>query len=490
MATALQLDVELAAQPGLRAVDATVHVDRLIEVAEDFVASGEDPGLLAFLAYLDAAEERERGLEPDRAEPDGERVLLLTVHAAKGLEWDVVAVAGLTRCVFPVEGQPVADWSKQIASLPFPLRGDRDELPSLELAGVADQKQAAAAVTAFRAACKDRSAREERRLAYVAVTRARSTLLCSGYWWDMAQKARGPSELLQSLLDAPGTLVAVEAKPPAADAVNPLTLHPRSASWPWDPLDGRRKAVEEAAALVRAGISGLPVTAEEERWSEDVELLLREQEVRRSTADSVVELPAQLSVSQLVALRRGPDQLARSLRRPLPAKPRPLARRGTAFHAWLETLYGQQRLLDVDEMPGAADESAAPDEDLLALQERFRASTWWGRVPIEVELPFETSMEGVVIRGRVDAVFRDDDGRYDVVDWKTGQVPSGAEAQAAAVQLAAYRLAWSALTDVPIDSVRAAFHYVRDGVTVRPVDLLDADGLAALVAAIPVHNGA
>ena len=180
--------------------------------------------------------------------------------------------------------------------------------------------------------------------------------------------------------------------------------------------------------------------------------------------------------------------MARSLRRPLPSKPRPLARRGTAFHAWLETLYGQQRLLDVDEMPGAADESAVPDEDLVELQQRFRDSQWWGRVPIEVELPFETSIEGIVIRGRVDAIFRDDDGRYDVVDWKTGQVPSGAEAQAAAVQLAAYRLAWSALARVPLEDVRAAFHYVRDGETVRPVDLLDADGLAALVAAVPVRT--
>ena len=487
VARTLELDVELASRPGLAAVDATVHVDRLIEVAEEFVASGEDPGLLAFLAYLDAAEERERGLEPDVAEPEGDRVLLLTVHAAKGLEWDVVAVAGLTRCVFPVEGQPVADWSKQIAALPFPLRGDRGELPTLQLDGVVDQKQAADAVTAFRAACKERSALEERRLAYVAVTRARTTLLCSGYWWDTAQKARGPSQLLQAIREAPGTVVAVDAPPPAPDAVNPLTARPRSASWPRDPLDGRRVAIEDAAALVRAGVATLPVTAEEQRWSEDVELLLREQAALDSAGDAVVELPGQLSVSQLVALRHGPGELARSLRRPLPAKPRPLARRGTAFHAWLETLYGQQRLLDVDEMPGAADESAVPDEDLLELQQRFRDSQWWGRVPVEVELPFETSIEGIVIRGRVDAIFRDDDGRYDVVDWKTGQVPSGAEAQAAAVQLAAYRLAWSSLSGVPLDDVRAAFHYVRDGVTVRPVDLLDADGLAALVAAVPVN---
>ena len=77
------------------------------------------------------------------------------------------------------------------------------------------------------------------------------------------------------------------------------------------------------------------------------------------------------------------------------------------------------------------------------------------------------------------------DGAWDVVDWKTGRRPSGAGAAAAAVQLAAYRLAWHQLTGAPLDRVRAAFFYVRDGVTVRPADLLDADALRALVARVP-----
>jgi len=82
-------------------------------------------------------------------------------------------------------------------------------------------------------------------------------------------------------------------------------------------------------------------------------------------------------------------------------------------------------------------------------------------------------------------VFADPDGGYTVVDWKTGRRPTGAAAQAAAVQLAAYRLAWSELAGVSLDRVRAAFHYVRDDVTVRPVDLLDGPGLLALLDALP-----
>jgi DNA helicase-2/ATP-dependent DNA helicase PcrA len=95
------------------------------------------------------------------------------------------------------------------------------------------------------------------------------------------------------------------------------------------------------------------------------------------------------------------------------------------------------------------------------------------------------SVEGLLVRGRFDAVFADDDGGWDVVDWKTGRRPTGAAATAAAVQLAAYRLAWHQLTGAPLERVRAAFFYVRDGTTVRPADLLDAAALRALVSRVP-----
>jgi DNA helicase-2/ATP-dependent DNA helicase PcrA len=100
-------------------------------------------------------------------------------------------------------------------------------------------------------------------------------------------------------------------------------------------------------------------------------------------------------------------------------------------------------------------------------------------------VPFATHIDGVVVRGRMDAVFRADDGSFDVVDWKTGGRPAGRVGEAAAVQLAVYRLAWAALAGVPVERVRAAFHYVAEGVTVRPADLLDRDGLTALVASVP-----
>jgi DNA helicase-2/ATP-dependent DNA helicase PcrA len=170
----------------------------------------------------------------------------------------------------------------------------------------------------------------------------------------------------------------------------------------------------------------------------------------------------------------------------MPRRPAPHARRGTRFHLWLEQRWGQQRLLDVDELPGAADDSAEPDADLRALQEAFQSCEWARRVPAEIEFPFDLVVDGLVLRGRCDAVFTDAaDGLVDVVDWKTGAPPSGVDADAAAVQLAVYRLAWHHLIGVPLDRIRAAFHYVAAGRTVRPADLLDAGGIAALVRSVP-----
>ncbi|GAA0295070.1 ATP-dependent helicase [Kineococcus aurantiacus] len=497
---ALLLDVEVAARPGSSPSFERGNLDALADAAASFSASSQRPGLGGFLAWLEAAEVRERGLEQGAADVSRDAVQLLTVHASKGLEWDVVAVPGLVEGNFPSAGDTAPGWlggTSSLGVLPYPLRGDRAGLPEFALFSAATQKELDVAREAFLAACGDHQLAEERRLAYVAFTRAKEELLLSGAHWDAGTKPREPSRFLREVLEAPagsvpGLVSLPPAAPPAPDAVNPRTADPQRVVWPVDPLAARRAEVETGAALVRAALAGrVSATDPDEEtraWAEQTELLLAE----RAAAHQVpgVLLPAHLSASRLVALAQDPDALALQLRRPVPLEPRPATRRGTAFHAWLEQRFTATSLLDLVDLPGSADEDAADDAELAALQRAYLASEWAPRDPAFVEVSVETPVAGLVVRGRIDAVFatREPDGRtrWDVVDWKTGRPPRGEEARARDVQLAVYRLAWSRWHGVPLEDVSAAFFYASTGETVRPVDLLGVEDLERLVRSVPV----
>ena len=481
---------------------ARADLDAFTDVAATFAGEQPEPTLGAFLAYLTAAQQEEFGLETGRV-GEADSVKLLTVHAAKGLQWPAVFIPGLAAGdraqVFPARPRVSTKWTDNPRLIPYSLRGDAADLPDL-------RGLDAAALTAFTAACGARDLAEERRLVYVAATRAAFLLGCSGYWWGEGTAPLGPSVFLtevRAACEAGAGTVRGWAEQPADDEENPLLAHMDEADWPTTPAGQYHEAVSEAARLVEAvrtrepssepEDSGAPETSETDRalvaaWELDAGLLLAERDRQRHRGHGPVPvpLPASLSVSALVTLARDPDELARQVRRPMPRPPARQARRGTAFHRWLEERFGQQRLIGDDELFADPEES---DEGLIELRARFEAGEWGGRWPREVEVPFDMLVGDRQVRGRIDAVFADQDGGFDVVDWKTGQ-PARAEADraAVAVQLAAYRLAWAALAGVAPDKVRAAFYYVRHDLTARPADLLDEAGLIALINRIPVSD--
>ncbi|MGH3287310.1 MAG: ATP-dependent helicase, partial [Streptosporangiaceae bacterium] len=90
----LGLDIEVAARPGADPVAARADLDAFTDVADAFTGEGAEPTLGAFLAYLTAAQQEEFGLETGRV-GESDSVKLLTVHAAKGLQWPAVFVPGL-----------------------------------------------------------------------------------------------------------------------------------------------------------------------------------------------------------------------------------------------------------------------------------------------------------------------------------------------------------------------------------------------------------
>ncbi len=506
----LGLDIEVAARPAVDPAAARADLDAFADAAAAFAGDAQEPTLGAFLAYLAAAESEEFGLEAGQV-GDTDSVKLATVHAAKGLQWPAVLVPGLAdgaqKHVFPARPRVTTRWTENARLLPFSLRGDASDLP--QLAGLKP-----AELAEFGAACAARDLAEERRLCYVAATRAAYWLGCSGFWWGDGVARAGPSQFLQEVraacADGAGE-IDVWHPEPEPDAVNPALAEPATAQWPAAAAAGARyEAVREAGDLVQAAMHATTATSQRlpdspavpdadphheliSAWMRDTDLLLAERARRRASHDVVVGLPLRLPVSSLVTMARDPAELAQRVRRPMPRPPAPHAARGTTFHQWLEQRFGQAQLIDADDLAVAADDrgASAEDPDLAELKLAFEAGEWANRWPAEVEVAFETLVADRLVSGRIDAVFADaQEGGYDVVDWKTGRQPASVqEKRAVAVQLAAYRLAWTALAGVPVSEVRAAFYYVRDDATVRPSDLLDADGLAALINDLEVAAG-
>ncbi|WP_309095399.1 PD-(D/E)XK nuclease family protein, partial [Streptomyces sp.] len=198
--------------------------------------------------------------------------------------------------------------------------------------------------------------------------------------------------------------------------------------------------------------------------------------------DSVTEvpLPASLTASQLLHLAADPDGFARELARPMPRPPQPAARRGTRFHAWVEARFEELTLplLEPEELPGSEAE-IADERDLQLLKDAFERTEYAHRTPYRVEAPFQLTLAGRVVRGRIDAVYKEGDGdgtTYEIVDWKTSRSRT-----ADPLQLAVYRLAWAEQQGVPPESVTAAFLYVRTGEVVRPHALPDRAALERLL---------
>jgi DNA helicase-2/ATP-dependent DNA helicase PcrA len=216
-------------------------------------------------------------------------------------------------------------------------------------------------------------------------------------------------------------------------------------------------------------------------WDAELDRLLSE--ARRDRADEVlVPLPSSLSATALARLRDDPDRLAADLARPMPRRPSPSARFGTRFHAWVEARFGQQLLVDPDDLPGRADAEIDDADDLQELVALFEKGEFADRTPVAVEPPFALVLSGQVVRGRIDAVYADrcrdgsDAEGFLVVDWKTNRAQT-----ADPLQLAIYRVAWAELAGVPVERVRAAFYYVRTGELVEPSQLVTRADLEALV---------
>ena len=394
----------------------------LMEQASGLEASGATPGEL--LAQLTAGYDRNEDAQPDS--PGG--VNLLTVHAAKGLEWDVVFLTGMAETIFPV-----------------PMRLDREFDFDLGLpAGWLDPGKAR--TEAERAALYRQ---EERRLAYVAVTRAREELHIT----VPRANARGPlspsqfvSEL--DLGEKPSRLVVDEDGPPASIPMLRRRLQRRRADALATSVDDPNAATAIASLLMSQWAStgmipgAVPLRNRSIPAPFDASTILKFSFSRLEAYESCPRKYLYAAVLQL-----SDDESFVS------------ATMGNAVHHALDQLNTQwQRtgaVPDEREIDAAIEDAwpaggfdCAPQRVQMLVRARAMLQRYFAnerlrsprRRPIAVEHWVEAPFGSHRLNGKIDLVLESADGEVEIVDFKTGSKSSlNAEK---AMQLYLYGHAW------------------------------------------------
>ena len=465
---------------------ASHQLSAFIEETEAFELTTPQGTVQDFLDWAQTAEDHEKGLEPAEVESDPEAVQLMTLHAAKGLEWDIVATVGWRAPDFPDETAK-DPWTGGGGWLPWPLRGDAENLPRWGPFASGDQWLQDNLAHSWDVWCwlvtgkpakaqddwmpdpylhqlPDFRAEEDRRLAYVAVTRAADELIVTGSLFsgmskgtDRSGKRRNPQMRPSHFLNEVAAAIGESARIDAADegftrVQNPASLYATEADWPYDPLQGRtatrvfdgegtaaehdvpsqqtlrlsgasrREAVDAAAASVIEALeagspAAEPVHDEAAQWAEEAGLIIAQ--LTEANDEENIPFPEHLSASNLVALDEDLNTTLSRLRRPIPQEPRASLRKGTQTHAWIEERLGniQQPAFEPEDM---GQEDAATVFADASTREKFLSSQWAHRNAFALEMNFATPVGGTVIRGQIDAIYGYDtaEDRYLTLDDK------------------------------------------------------------------------
>jgi superfamily I DNA/RNA helicase/RecB family exonuclease len=347
--------------------------------------------------------------------PAGSAVQLMTAHAAKGLEWEVVAVAGVQEGVWP----------------DLRVRGGLLGTQSL-IDTIAGRDDSAVLRQNARLA-------EERRLFYVAISRGRRKLLVTA----VAAEDSQPSRFLDDLDPLAARAVGerpIERVPRGLDLASLVAELRQVACDVSQAMVRRQGAAHQLARLAAAGVS----FADPAAWyglrllSDDAALLAPDEQVRVSPSKLVEFERCELRWLLKTCGAAGPDAARAgvgSLLHDLAEQ----AVRGDWTDGQLLAEF-DQRWPDLGFGSGWIERREY--ERTRSLVERLgRWLTEHPRTLLAVEAPFDVEIGRARLVGRVDRIERDDHGRLVIVDLKTGTSAVRGDELEGHPQLAAYQLA-------------------------------------------------
>jgi DNA helicase-2/ATP-dependent DNA helicase PcrA len=437
--------------------------------------------LRAFLDYVDTVERMDKQ-EWSPVQPSAEdSVKVMTIHAAKGLEFDNVFVPGMAKGLLPstrIQHNP----AERGKSMDFELRGDAQILPKFD--GV---------LSHFKQDLQAQEEYEERRTAYVAMTRARRRLFCTGaHWYGENINAKEGGKFLRELAGWVQTVRHGSWDPgdEIDEETNPLLGYRERFVRDW-PEPARPDDKDEVfphgwrtSAVDAVAIGGVqptlldPLSPQERELFEELAAERRHHAaflLEREGADGVssaVGTARTVSASGVIDYARCPKRFYWTAVRPLPRFSGPAARIGTEVHRWIERrASGQAVLLELEESPDlTAEELAGEPGKVERLRESFLSSRFSEVTPLYVERPFLLRLEGYTVGGRIDAVFGQPGGPWEIVDWKTGRRPPSDDALAA-LQLDLYGLACVEIWGKQPDELTLTYLYLSSADEVsHPMD--------------------
>ncbi|MGZ5375414.1 MAG: UvrD-helicase domain-containing protein, partial [Solirubrobacterales bacterium] len=399
---------------------------KLMRLAREFEAR-EGPDLTGFLDYLETrAGQRDRESEAATRAEGHAGVRVMTVHAAKGLEFPVVAVADLGRTLqlgwTPLRVAPGVQGSDGGEAARVGVQLGRLGRPSERLHDYQELNDLAA----------EREAEEEGRLAYVAATRAEQRLLLSGTFNPKNLKAepirRKPIalQLIRGLLD--GEVEEREVEVPAAGEGHPSGRLRLSVSSP-GPGAGAKLLTprEPVTAPAPAGDSkpplGRPQTPPALLGSLSYSAL---SQFKRCGYRFYVERVLGIAEPERTEADPGGGEGDDA-----PVEPRRRFGPGVAVHALLEWS-ARNGWRDPGPERAAASLRGQGLEGSEAQTKRALklVGAWLGSplreqiegAKVEAEVPFVLSVSGTLVRGEIDLLVERPDGSTLVVDYKTDRL--------------------------------------------------------------------